>query len=547
MKRLVLMAANTWLSYLSVSLRLVVSTVFILGALEPVSAANFFCSSGNVTCLIAAINDANGMPGIHVINLDPGIYTIQMVDNMTDGPNGLPSIKRSIQIQASADDPPTVIERDPGAQGFRIFHVSVGGELSLEGVTVQRGVSGFFPGPAILNRGVTSLQDSTITDSIGESGAIHNIGTLRMFRSIVADNDTGHEAGGILNESGGNVLIEDSTIAHNASSDGGGIGNRGSVVIRNSAIIGNSTDCCQPGGGINNLGGSVEIVNSTIAKNIAGGALTDGGGGVANFNGQVSITNSTIRENQALDHNGGGILNTGGILRVQNSIVAGNTINSPFGTGTDCSGTITSLGNNLVGDPTGCGVSLQPTDLTGNPGLGSLVGTGEDDLPGRAYYPVLAGSSVIDRGNPSACLQTDQLGNLRVGICDIGAVEFRGPVLVSVDIRPKKDANRINPNSGKDINVAVFSVDGFDATTVNANLVRFGKTGVEAAPINVALKDVDGDGNRDMVLRFQISDMGITCGDTSAILTGQTSKGLSITGSSPIKTVQCKKPKVLHN
>ena len=102
----------------------------------------------------------------------------------------------------------------------------------------------------------------------------------------------------------------------------------------------------------------------------------------------------------------------------------------------DCSGTITSLGNNLVGDPSGCDINLQPSDLTGDPGLGSLVGAGEDDLPGRAYYPVLAGSPVIDRGNPNACLQTDQLGNLRVGICDIGAVEFRGQMLVSVDVRP---------------------------------------------------------------------------------------------------------------
>ena len=330
-----------------------------------------------------------------------------------------------------------------------------------------------------------------------------------LFRSIIADNDTGHEGGGILNETGGNVLVENSTIAHNASSDGGGIGNRGSVVIRNSAIIFNSTDCCQPGGGIINLGGSVEIVNSTIAKNVAGGALADGGGGVANFNGQVSITNSTIRENQAaLTHNGGGISKTGGILRVQNTIVAGNTVNSPFGTGPDCSGTITSLGNNLVGDPSGCGINLQPSDLTGDPGLGSLVGTGEDDLPGRAYYPVLAGSPVIDKGNPNACLQTDQLGNLRAGVCDIGAVEFRGPMLVSVDIRPKKDANRINPNSTKDINVAIFSVNGFDATTVDPNTVRFGATGTEAAPVHVAIRDVDGDGHRDMVLRFSNSGYG---------------------------------------
>ena len=92
MRKLARTAVNTWLSYSLASLWAVTSIVFILGALESVHAADFFCPSGNVTCLIAAINNANGMPGEHAINLEPGIYTLQMVDNMTDGPNGLPSI-----------------------------------------------------------------------------------------------------------------------------------------------------------------------------------------------------------------------------------------------------------------------------------------------------------------------------------------------------------------------------------------------------------------------------------------------------------------------
>jgi hypothetical protein len=154
---------------------------------------------------------------------------------------------------------------------------------------------------------------------------------------------------------------------------------------------------------------------------------------------------------------------------------------------------------------------------------------------------------VIDKGNPNACLQTDQLGLLRIGICDIGAVEFRGPMLVSVDIRPKKDANRINPNSTKDINVAIFSVNGFDATNVDPNTVHFGATGTEAAPVHFARRDVDGDGDLDMVLRFAIQDTGIMCGDTSASLTGQTFQGPSIIGSSPIKTVQCKQQNLSRN
>ena len=88
MKKLALMAVNRWLSYLLVSLQLVASIVLILGTLESVHAAEFFCPSGDVTCLIAAINNANGMPGEHVINLEPGSYTLQTIDNMTDGQMG---------------------------------------------------------------------------------------------------------------------------------------------------------------------------------------------------------------------------------------------------------------------------------------------------------------------------------------------------------------------------------------------------------------------------------------------------------------------------
>jgi hypothetical protein len=244
---------------------------------------------------------------------------------------------------------------------------------------------------------------------------------LSLYRIIVAYNIQTHEAGGILNEPGGNVLIESSTIAHNGADGSGGIRNRGSVIIKNSSIIFNGGS---DSGGIGNIAGDLEIVNSTIARNIAGDF--GGGGGVSNFNGFVSITNSTIRENQAFLVSGGGIENFGGTVRLQNTIVAGNTINGD-GIGFDCVGMVTSVGNNLVGDPTDCGINLQPSDLTGDPGLGPLAGTEEDVPPGRAFYAVPAGSAVIDRANSAACPETDQLGNPRIGTCDIGAIEFPSP------------------------------------------------------------------------------------------------------------------------
>ena len=119
MRKLARTAANTWLSYSLAVWQAVTSVVFIFGALGPVHAADFFCSS--VTCLIAAINQANALPGEHTIFLEPGTYTLTTVDNDTDDPNGLPSITGTIAIRQN--DQLATIERDPDAPPFRLFHV----------------------------------------------------------------------------------------------------------------------------------------------------------------------------------------------------------------------------------------------------------------------------------------------------------------------------------------------------------------------------------------------------------------------------------------
>jgi hypothetical protein len=425
----------------------------------------------------------------------------------------------------------------------------VGGELTLAGMTIRRGAFS----DCILNSGTTVLQDSIVRDCLGDvfEAAVVNLGTLHVRRSTITENQGMLAGGGILNF--GSAIIENSTISHNVSSDGAGILNDGPslglnpgfLIIRNSSIIFNRTTTAagSTGAGISSEG-FLEIVNSTIAKNES----RFGGAGIA-ASGDVLITNSTIRENTALTFLsfqgiGAGILITSnGNVKLQNTIVADNTFRA-IGTGTtrgpDCFGTIQSLGNNLIGDTTGCDIDLQPTDLTGDPGLDSLV---EEALASQTFYPVLANSPLIDQGNPDACPEIDQLGNPRVGTCEIGAVEFQGRMLVEVDVRPRSDANRINPNSSQNINVAIFSANGFDATTLEPNTIRFGATGTEAAPVHLGRRDIDGDGNRDLLVRFQIQELGIQCGDTSATLSGQTSNGLAIVGSSPIRTTGCKERK----
>src|SRR5687768_17260816 len=100
----------------------------------------------------------------------------------------------------------------------------------------------------------------------------------------------------------------------------------------------------------------------------------------------------------------------------------------------------------------GCTVTLQPTDLTGDPGLGRLLDNG---MPGQAHVPLLATSRAINAGDNQACVEepqlaTDQPGNPRVGICDIGAIEFhpeRVPVNDLVAFEPIRSTFAFTPDS----------------------------------------------------------------------------------------------------
>ena len=113
-------------------------------------------------------------------------------------------------------------------------------------------------------------------------------------------------------------------------------------------------------------------------------------------------------------------------------------------------------------------------------------------------------------------------------------------VAIAIDIKPGSFPNSINPQSHGVIPVAILTNDTLDATTVDPATVRFGATGTEAVAAHSALEDVDGDGDKDMILHFKTQDTGIACWATSASLTGHTVGGQMLRGSDSIKLVGCK-------
>ena len=100
----------------------------------------------------------------------------------------------------------------------------------------------------------------------------------------------------------------------------------------------------------------------------------------------------------------------------------------PTGIGPDCLGPVFSQGHNFFGQA--CSSPLLPSDHTGDPGLGVFTDTG---LPGQAYVPLLPTSQAIDAGDLATCPATDQLGQLRLTPCDIGAIEF-SPVTLTLGL-----------------------------------------------------------------------------------------------------------------
>ena len=123
---------------------------------------------------------------------------------------------------------------------------------------------------------------------------------------------------------------------------------------------------------------------------------------------------------------------------------------------------------------------------------------------------------------------------------NLSGVEFEETPEVEIDIKPGSDPNAINPAARGSIPVAILTTGTFDALTVSPSTVQFGPAGASIAHRSGHLKDVDKDGDLDLVLHFRTQESGIQCGDTEAFLTGETFDGQPIQGSDSIVTVGCR-------
>jgi hypothetical protein len=449
----------------------------ILALAHSADATVIRCDAGDVACLILAIDqaNANGHPK-NTIRLAPGTYTLLNVDNVTDGANGLPSITSKLTIDAP--DTATLTRAATGPS-FRLLHIGRGGNLTLRGVLVTNGSaeqggglfnnggtltivdsavshnSGTTGGGLVNNGGVVTITRSTIANNLGFSaGAISNNGDLTIDRSLIRLNN-GLSGPGLVTSSGvvritasrfdqnfsssggpgpiwlrgGSMAIAYTSFESNFSDNGAAgiqVDAQASLTLTKSAFVGNHTPA--QGAAIFNAG-TVEISDTTFARNfgvlygVAGTAV------VITNAGRLSLINSTFADNRGASFVGFRYVAVGS--RAGATTLMQNTIFGSVGDEMvqDCGGVVTSLGNNLFSQqPTGCTIILQRTDLVGDAGLAAFTDNGE---PGNGHFPLLKTSPAINAGNDEACGETDQIGHERKRNrnrnrhCDIGAIEFK--------------------------------------------------------------------------------------------------------------------------
>ena len=257
----------------------------------------------------------------------------------------------------------------------RVFNVAIGGNLTLDALTITNG------------------RDSNL------GGGIYNGGTLTVINSTVSN----------------------SSVSGGSDNFGGGIynGTQATLTIRNSTISGNSisgnNNFANRGGGIANVNGSLVVTNSTVSGNLIGGGTNNRGGGIYSEYGPLLIINDTITNNvvgSGSGSYGGGLAIVPDGANLVNTIIPGNSSSQ----NPDVVGGVNYTTNFIGGD-----ARLAPLGFYGGTTQTHAL-LSDSPLLNTGNNCVLITNSCAN-GNPA--LTTDQRGGGRIigKVVDIGAFE----------------------------------------------------------------------------------------------------------------------------
>lgn len=297
-------------------------------------------------------------------------------------------------------------------------------------------------GPVFDTSRPATFEDLAISGGHGDmtGGGISGGSTsVTVRRCRVHGNTSQYFSGGITISNGGTLVVIDSTVADNASSafgNGGGIGvNIATLVLDRSTVSGNSSPI---GAGIFAWQSTLALHNSTVSGNTA----SDQGGGIGVYaSASFELNHVTVSGNAA--PNGAGVRLCsrpahGSTIVARNSLFAGNNGSSDIEQQCGANDTIEG-DHNLIG-AIEAGIAYPPDTLHCDPQLRPLAWNG-----GPTWTQALpAASCAIDAGGPVLFFPYDQRGP-----------EHPRPIGAAVDI----GAYEYNPN---DPDVEAIFADGFD-------------------------------------------------------------------------------------
>ena len=400
----------------------ILEDVALLNNYAAVSGGAIYCFDGTLTITGAWLEHNAAATGGAIYNdgCDVGIVGSTFIDN-----EALDTFGRGGAILALA--PGEVRLHDSLVQGNR---APDGG-----GLFVDSGASAI-------------VVNSRLVDNEGNhGGGLENSGTVAITHSVIEGNSVTGSGGGVWNLNGG-VSLTQTTVRNNTAYEGGGVNSYGSHVEMDGVNIAGNVATGGHGGGIYHGGGTLFIDNATLSGNSAGAATANGGGIYQNADGNLTLTNVTLAENTAGNF-GGGLYHYGRYAILTNVTIADNTagvagdalyeespmtaenpgviqmVNSVIlGSANNCDGGLfESLGHNISrGTCPALSAASDRENYSGDLRLGPLMFNG--GAPEMHTLLPLAGSPLINAADAARCTDHDQRGRARVGVCDIGAVEY---------------------------------------------------------------------------------------------------------------------------
>ncbi len=171
-----------------------------------------------------------------------------------------------------------------GNNGSRVINIR-SGTVNLNNLTIQNGAVTTGNGAGILNSGILTISNSTISGNnatgSNNGGGLYNDGTA-ILKNVTLSGNSAYEGGAIFNNSARTLTMNNITISHNTATTGGGINNAGTLHLTNT-IVANSIgggDCIDTGFILTNSNNLIE--DNTCSPALFGdpqlAAMADNGG-----------------------------------------------------------------------------------------------------------------------------------------------------------------------------------------------------------------------------------------------------------------------------